>query len=607
MLDSNNKHITLLDDSTAIINFCKAILPICTHIVTHDTEAAEPTICYTLTYNNTNDISIDSITEAICTFLKFHICQNFIFSDYDTPYTSELALSNRITQLKISLNDIDSITIDPSKVLQILSLPLVTIISPLTHTLKTFISSLLNTRSIAGDIPLNISCKVLLKNQIYTTQLKKVLETNEPLTKTAVSFYHILKIYKELFITNLADRTGHFDLNIFNINTTYQTLTPQVALGIIKSLPSQPTNTPTLIKKHFFRVISETCLLSEAVGIEIYKINPQILSQLPNLTENAFQYQHHYNAAQYTVTYQLLCGDLDNITTCNQLYNYIYFCIILHNSDNIKLSLEFSLKDEFIEDADNYTTHYSYDVDINTSIKVIISSIYFQNKKLTQFRKFLEQNILPPENIAQEVLQKYNISIQAQIINNISQEITTLLSDSAALLETHTTDPIIIEKHTSVSNSSIPLPTEEHVIHDSKSLQDELSIQHTKTSRTTFTEPITHIPQPSYRRKRSKVGYYQKHIHNIISSKTQKNKVFVSCIVTIAIISIVVYYSIAETLLNHIPDITKINLVVIGGIFSFTTIAIIGSTLYNHIGIVRPSTNTENANLSISISTPYIN
>ncbi|WP_065432337.1 hypothetical protein [Ehrlichia ruminantium] len=607
MLDSNNKNITLLDDSTAIINFCKAILPTCTHIVTHDTEAVEPAICYTLTYNNTNYISIDSVTEAICTFLKFHICQNFIFSDYDVSYTSGLSLSNRITQLKISLNDIDSITIDSSKVLQILSLPLVTTISPLTHTLKTFISSLLNTCSIAYDIPLNISCKVLLKNQIDTTQLKKILETNEPLTKTAVSFYHILKVYKELFITNLADRTGHFDLNIFYINTIYQTLTPQVALGIIKPLSGHPTNTPTLIKKHFFRTISEICLLSEAVGIEIYKINPQILSQLPNLTDNAFQYQYHYNAAQYTVTYQLLCSNLANITTCDQLYNYIYFCIILHNSDNIKLSLEFSLKDELIGNADNYTTHYSYDVDINSSIKVMISNIYFQNKKLTQFRKFLRQNILPPENIAQEVLQKYNISIRAQVINNIPKEITTLLSDSTALPETHTTDPTITEKHKSVSTSSIPLSTEEYIIHDSKSLQEELSIQHTKTSRTTFTEPITHIPQPSYSRKRSKVGYYQKHIHNIISNKAHKNKIFVSCIVTIAIVSIAVYYSIAETFLNHIPDITKINLVVIGGIFSFTIIAIIGSTLYNHIGIVHPSTKTENANLSITISTPYIN
>ena len=590
--------ITTQEETTAISSLCHTILPTFTHSITHDTTASPHTVCYTLFNKSTDTICVDSIVEAICIFFKFHLCQNLILSSHNSSHTSGFLPFNRITKVKISLNETESITIDPDNILQTLHLPLVTIISPLICTLKTFLLSLLNKQPIIEGMPLRISCEVLLKNQIDTSQLKKVLLTNDPLTKAAVNLYNILKIYKEMFIIDITDPIRNFDLNVFYINTTYKTLVPQVALGIIKSFSSYPDNTHTSTNQHFLTTISNKCFSSEKAGVELYKVNYKILSQLPNITENAFQYQDHYNAKDHVMNYQLLCSDLTSITTCDQLYKYIYLSIILHTTDNIKLSLELSLKNELIKDKNNtYIPFYSYDIDAGTNITAIISEVYFQNSHSSRFKKFLEKKIAQPNNMAQDILQKYNINIRAQIIN-IPQELT--LQTYIPEISTTCTTPTEQQTPTTNIETKISL-TEEYCTTDSNSLKNESSKK--QITDTTLTDSTTKTLKPSYDIQRSKSD--QKHIHNMISKK-QKGNTPITCIVILAILSIPVYYALSDKFLNHIPDITKINLVVIGGIFSLAVISILGSILYNRIDTIHLSTNTEENTIDILGSNPNL-
>ncbi|QGR02186.1 hypothetical protein EDL79_00540 [Ehrlichia ruminantium] len=572
--DPNTSDLTI-EDNTHISNLCKTILPTYTHTITHHNITTKPIICYSLYNDGTGTFYLDPVVEAICAFFKFHICQNFIFQSHSASRNNRFTPANKIVKIKINANG-NTTTIDPENILQTLSLPILVIISPLTYTLKTFISSLLG--PILENNPIHISCEVLLKKPITKAQLLKTLQANEPSTKAVTSFYHILKMYEEQLITNITDPVGNLSLNIFHIYTHHQTLTPQTTLGIIRSFSSQSADTSqTTQKRHFLKAISELCLFSNTTGVEIYKLNTKILQQLPNFTEQAFQLKSFYNIQKHTTNYKLLCNDLTDISTCNQLYNYIYLIIILHTTDNIQLSLKLSLKEEFKNNS--YVPAYSYDINIDSNIKEIMLNIYFENNKSSKFKKFLAQNISQPNNITQDILQKYNISIQAYA-TNISQETTLpcnivlpkILTTSATTTETHKTK-------TDIKTSA----TTEKCRTDSSSSETEFS----KKSVDHSTINIKSLPTI----QQSKTGDSQKRTSHIVR---QKSKPPIICLVVVAIALITIYYILSEKFLTDIPDISKINIVVIAGIFSLTLICMFGIILYNYIDEIYPPTNIEN-------------
>ncbi|WP_044195535.1 hypothetical protein [Ehrlichia japonica] len=618
--------------ANVITELGKSILPEFSHSISHEILEKSLKIHYTL--DNTEELkrtNTSNICQVLCNFLQFYIVANFIFPYNSDLPAEDLLLTQQLLSFKIHINNTtESIPISATRILSQISFDKITIVTPLKSVLHKLIAGELKQHStVCLKQSFTLSFNVTFNISFDIEKLNHYLTTNLPVIRDISQLHYFLNLYNTSPITNIFPEAQPTDLKLAVLHTRNpqsRTSNDQISPCLITS-----TTLPTMFIKHLCNTQYNNS------DTTYYQVAHQKLNTLPNPQECSLKYHNQSTTNKHTAIYKVNFNSFTEEKFCKQVSSYANLFSSLYEKQHLKLSIEFSPKEETkAELAVNSTAEScsskSYPLDSNTETEIreilfsmcdilesnFVSRMFFKKRTDTRIHSTLSQyniylHITPSKSISKSTLPTIQTSPSATQADSKTKPQTELTQDTE--LTTSSLDKQISQISQEIrlkekATHTLPDPTTK------TSSQTQPSTSHAVTPITRASsieanlqekcESFPSIPQTSNYTKTAQQGIptlrkvTKSSQTNKLINKDHYKKNMIFAVIGISLFTasiILVYYALSNRFLANYTDITKINQVVMVGILCLGIIALIGTISYYHIK--APNTLVENTTSDI--------